>query len=336
MALAFRANGGSGLLRTHYCRNCGTPLRGSFCQTCGQKDDDYRRPLLSLTNEFVGDVFQWDSRLVRSVLPFLFFPGNLTRAYMRGRRQQYVSPLRLYLVLSIVFFIALAFSDRAIFGFTMSEGRDLVQDFPNIEEAFEAKAVPEEFRAYRREPELALFIDPDQMTSVPAIPIETVETFFEDRSENLDLLEQVRPLMLGYNLAVEDPRIFNSVLNDWVPRLMVILVPFFALIMGALFVRRRVYFVDHLVFSLHYHSFLFALLLIMLGAASLANVSISGAGVGAAFQAIMAIYLYVAMLRVYRGGIFKTAIKFVILAMVYSNVFFVSLVMITAWGLSRL
>jgi len=309
-------------------------LRGSFCHTCGQKDDDYRRPLLSLTNEFVGDVFQWDSRMVRSVMPFLVLPGNLTRAYMRGRRQQYVSPLRLYLVLSIVFFVVLAFSDRAIFGFTMSEGRNLLEDFPELSERLDA--VDEEHLGYNQNVQIALFIDPDEMAAIPPVPIDEVADWFEERMGGLDLMLGLRPLLVGFNMAVEDPRVLNNVLNDWVPRLMVVMVPFFALIMSALYVRRRVYFVDHLVFSLHYHSFLFAILMMMLGVASLGHISISGTGVGMGFVAFTAIYLYVAMLRVYRGGLFKTTFKFFILATVYANVFFVSLVLITAYGLSQL
>ena len=309
-------------------------MRGSFCHTCGQKDDDYRRPLLSLTNEFVGDVFQWDSRMVRSVMPFLVLPGNLTRAYMRGRRQQYVSPLRLYLVLSIVFFVVLAFSDRAIFGFTMSEGRNLLEDFPELSERLDA--VDEEHLGYNQNVQIALFIDPDEMAAIPPVPIDEVADWFEERMGGLDLMLGLRPLLVGFNMAVEDPRVLNNVLNDWVPRLMVVMVPFFALIMSALYVRRRVYFVDHLVFSLHYHSFLFAILMMMLGVASLGHISISGTGVGMGFVAFTAIYLYVAMLRVYRGGLFKTTFKFFILATVYANVFFVSLVLITAYGLSQL
>ena len=271
----------------------------------------------------------------------MVMPGNLTRAYMRGRRQQFVSPLRMYLVLSILFFILLALSDRAIFGFTMTEGRSLTEDFggqveETITERFAAEGVPIELAQYRQQIEIALFVDPENMTSVPAIPMEDVQEFLEESVSGLDLWSKLQPLFVGYNLAVEDPRIFNNVLNDWVPRLMVILVPFFALIIGALYVRRRVYFFDHLVFSLHFHSFLFALLMIMLAAAKWGNVTISGNGVAGGFAMIIMVYLYVAMLRVYRGGIFKTAFKFMILMMVYSNVFFVSLVIITAIGLSQL
>jgi len=316
-------------------------LRGAFCHSCGQKDDDYRRPLLTLSNEFLGDVFQWDSRVLRSIIPFLFMPGTLTRAYMRGRRQQYISPLRLYLVISIVFFIVLGVSNRAIFGFAGPEPRNLAEDFPNI--AADLEGVSPEYLAYvpdeglfGRQVSFSMFIDPDTMIAAPDLPIDQLEDFFGRSESGQRSFAQIRPYLIGYNQAMEDPRIFNDVMHDGVPLLMVVLVPFFALIMGGLYVRRRVWFIDHLVFSLHYHSFLFAVLLLMLGLARFTDMTFRGAGAIGFFLGLMGIYLFVAMLRTYRGGIFRTALKFVILASVYTNVFVVALFIYTAISLSRL
>lgn len=316
-------------------------MRGAFCHSCGQKDDDYRRPLLTLSNEFLGDVFQWDSRVLRSIIPFLFMPGTLTRAYMRGRRQQFISPLRLYLVISIVFFIVLGVSDRAIFGFAGPEPRNLVEDFPNIVADLEGVApeyldyIPDE-RTFGQQVSFSMFINPDTMTTAPSIPVDNVEEFLGGSESGLQTFNRLRPYLIGYNQAMADPRILNQVMHDGVPLLMVVLVPFFALIMGGLYVRRRVWFIDHLVFSLHYHSFLFAVLLLMLGLARFADMTFRGAGAIGFFLALMGIYLFVAMLRTYRGGIFRTALKFLILGSVYVNVFLVALFIYTAISLARL
>lgn len=99
------------------CLNCNTPLKGEYCYNCGQRDDDFRRPFVMLSNEFLSDQFQWDSRIVRSFMPFLLMPGKMTRAFMSGERGQYVSPLRLYLVISLLFFIVLTVANVAILKF---------------------------------------------------------------------------------------------------------------------------------------------------------------------------------------------------------------------------
>lgn len=314
-------------MRTHYCQNCGSPVRGEYCHVCGQKDDDYRRPILALTNEFFGDVFQWDSRILRSFIPFLFMPGTLTRSYVRGRRQQFVSPLRFYFVLTFVFFLALGFSGRAIVGL---EKRNILDDFPNL--AGELEGIDQDDLFYDRDPHLAFFVNPDHMAPLPTIPIEDISWEIGDFPMPPGLIA----ILEGYNLAAADSRVLNGVIKNAAPILMVILVPFFSLLLGALFVRRRAYLIDHLVFALHYHSFMFALLLIGLVIAAVTDVSVTSSGLGGVMVLLLTVYLYVAMLRVYRGGFIKTAFKLVILAVVYANVFLTGLVAFTLMGLAQL
>ena len=50
----------------------------------------------------------------------------------------------------------------------------------------------------------------------------------------------------------------------------------------------------------------------------------------------MGVYLFVAMLRVYRNGFFKTAIKFALLGGLYVNVFVLALFIYTAISLAQL
>jgi hypothetical protein len=57
----------------------------------------------------LDDVFSFDSRASRTIWPLLTRPGFLTNEYIQGRRVHYVPPLRLYLFISIVFFITLDF-----------------------------------------------------------------------------------------------------------------------------------------------------------------------------------------------------------------------------------
>ncbi len=302
-------------------------MRGEYCHVCGQKDDDYRRPILALTNEFFGDVFQWDSRILRSFIPFLFMPGTLTRSYVRGRRQQFVSPIRFYFVLTFIFFLALGFSGRAIVGL---EKRNILDDFPSL--AGELEGIDQDDLLYDRDPHLAFFINPSHMAPMPAIPIDDVV----ERVGDFQIPPALIAVMEGYNLAAADSRVLNGVIKNAVPWLMVILVPFFSLLLGALFVRRRAYLIDHLVFALHYHSFMFAMMLAGLAIAAITDISITSGGLGGVMVLILLVYLYVAMLRVYRGGFVKTAFKLAILAIVYINVFLTGLLAFTIAGLAQL
>jgi hypothetical protein len=91
------------------CKNCGTVLVGRWCHACGQ---DAREPLVSLTRfvaEWADGVLAWDSRLLRTLRALLVDPGALSCRYWAGQRADRVSPVRLYLAVSFVFFLLLAF-----------------------------------------------------------------------------------------------------------------------------------------------------------------------------------------------------------------------------------
>ena len=97
---------------TENCKNCDTPMQGSFCHNCGQKRVDFQRPLTSLIAEPLRDTFDVDGRLARTLVTLITRPGVLTQSYLAGRRQYFTPPLRLYLVVSLLFFILVAWLAR--------------------------------------------------------------------------------------------------------------------------------------------------------------------------------------------------------------------------------
>jgi hypothetical protein len=94
--------------------NCETPLFGKFCLECGQRDTDLRRPLWTFLLEFVDDVFSLDSRLLRSLGPLVFKPGALSRRYVDGGRVSVLPPIRMLLVILVLFFLTLELGDVAL------------------------------------------------------------------------------------------------------------------------------------------------------------------------------------------------------------------------------
>ncbi|MFT4926971.1 MAG: hypothetical protein ACI8WB_003071 [Phenylobacterium sp.] len=102
------------------CANCSTELDGPFCAKCGQPEKSMIRFFGSVVMHFLDDVFGFDSRAGRTMIPLIFRPGFLTNEYIRGRRVHYVPPLRLYFFVSIVFFLILGF-------FTDDSVKDLVK-----------------------------------------------------------------------------------------------------------------------------------------------------------------------------------------------------------------
>lgn len=89
------------------CPNCGAERRERFCGVCGQNDRDYRRLFVTLSN-VIGEIFEADSRLWRTLHALFLRPGFLAAEFARNRRANYVSPFRLYLFASLIYFLVVS------------------------------------------------------------------------------------------------------------------------------------------------------------------------------------------------------------------------------------
>src|SRR5262245_28998138 len=90
------------------CANCGAAVPGKFCGRCGQRLEHEMHSVVHFVREATEDLTHADSRLWSTLRALLFRPGFLTREFIAGRRVRYLPPLRLYLVLSVLFFLIAA------------------------------------------------------------------------------------------------------------------------------------------------------------------------------------------------------------------------------------
>jgi len=91
-------------METAACLNCGTELAGKWCSQCGQRAAEPRPTVHELLHEALDELGHFDSKFLRTAKLLLFKPGALTREFLHGKRVHYVSPIRLYLICSLLFF----------------------------------------------------------------------------------------------------------------------------------------------------------------------------------------------------------------------------------------
>jgi hypothetical protein len=91
------------------CRNCAETLPdgAGFCSACGQSTRVFTRPWLEVSRELLSELFDFDGRMLVSLRLLLTRPGRLADEFNRGRRAAYTSPLRMYLLISLLFFFVL-------------------------------------------------------------------------------------------------------------------------------------------------------------------------------------------------------------------------------------
>jgi hypothetical protein len=88
------------------CLNCATPLAGPYCHACGQLAENFRRSIWSLVGEAIEHFFDADGRILFTLPRLLLRPAGPTRDYLAGKRASQMPPLRLFLVVVVVFFLA--------------------------------------------------------------------------------------------------------------------------------------------------------------------------------------------------------------------------------------
>lgn len=221
------------------CTNCGTELVGRFCHACGQKrfvESDRR--LGHLLHDFVTSATDLDGRAWRTVRALLFRPGLLSREYFDGRRASWISPVSLFLAVSVFYFVA------------PLHGGDLTLQF--------IQQVSGNIRALAKRPDENL--TQEQLTATGQAHSPFTARWIERRVAERD--EAARQASNGaHGYTYQDLRMAYDAKADDVSKALVILhVPFAAFALMAVFARRKRYFAEHFVFALHFFAFAMILL----------------------------------------------------------------------------
>ena len=324
-----------------YCENCGAPMGGPFCAQCGQAAVDYRRSFRHIIVDVLDSFLNWDSKFFATIGWLIARPWHLTNQFLAGRRVRYVHPLRLYLLVSILFFFVVNYWAKSIHAdpskFSAADRADIAAELndPDIPPAVKARIRGALEAKGRTQPEAqtspspAATVTPRPSASTSPSPAASPSppgdfgpmVQFDNKPPSTAFerwLEQRAKEKMGEHGS--KMALFIATLFSNLPYMMLCCIPLFALVLKLLYVRKRVFYIDHLVYALHIHSFAYlAIMLIVLITIGL-NRSIPGAFAGwiiAALWITFAVQVFMSIRRVYRQGWFFTVFKFFLGGFVY-------------------
>jgi len=279
---------------SHKCLNCGTLLTGKYCIECGQPARLRGLSFWLLLEELVEEIWDVDSRAWRSLLPLMFRPGYLTNAYLAGRRARYTSPLRLYMTVSVLFFVIAAITDNTL---------PLSWEDPGLERAI---------------------IESTAGTDKNSIPIDEefgCDVILQNVETPWLRAWRERSVAACQRVTADSGRSLERAAVDNIPIMMVVFIPVLALVMKLLYRGSERYYVEHLVFFMHFHAFGFIVLVLDIFFLELGGAfgwSITVSRIVASITAVyMALYLLIAMRRVYEQGWLVTSVKYLLLNITY-------------------
>jgi hypothetical protein len=330
------------------CMNCDTVLTGQYCGHCGQRAQARLIRLPELIRDAFGDLFELDSRLWRTLVPLAFRPGRLTRDYLRGRRARYMPPFRMYLVLSLAFFLVAFFDPEEELGILFEDqplsATSQTGDTGEIDDAGEAGERAERLADERtaglddglNEAREQTGGDIDSEDDEPGIRFTLGDA---GESENCELEDFDNSEMPGWlarrltkerltaaceNIVSEDGSGLRNLVDRMVeniPAGLFILLPVMALVLLVLHPLSGRYYVEHLLFVIHYHSFVFLILSLEILFVRVVGVTpipeAAGDIAGIATSIYIPVYLYKSMRRVYERGHLVTLLRFFLLVITY-------------------
>jgi hypothetical protein len=314
------------------CLNCGTQLRGSFCHRCGQKDIPKRQGVGELFGNFISSFWNYEGKFIQTTRFLITSPGFLATEYNAGRRERYFHPARMYVFISFVFFL-IYFSlpdenDMADLKMDKEDIEDMREDMKQfgLDTLDQWKGLSDSLViAYAPAISDSLSLRGDNNVSFSYDDYKTIAEYDsiqltkdpDDRDGWLVRKLQTRALELNQRYKGKQSQFmtdFGQMMKDNFSKVAFWLLPFFALLLKLLYVRRDFYYSEHLVLTIYYYNFFFLAGSVMMLVGLVPGIDFVNTILG--FWVY--IYFLYAMKHMYRQGWGKTILKFFIFSMLFS------------------
>jgi len=331
-----------------HCENCGAELQGHWCAQCGQPAIEYRRSFRYVLADLLHEFLNWDSKFFATIALVILKPWRLTNEFLAGKRVRYVNPLRLYLLASILFFFAVNYGARDL---RFEPGKLGPKDRAELEADLKKGDLPpaarEELEALLREapasPAASPLTDLPSPTPTAASPAAGTDKQTQEYGKIgerpfvvFDKAKSTTPFERWIEARAKEKMgehgtkmgLFIATLFSNLPYMMLCCIPLFALVLKILYIRRHIFYIDHLIYALHIHTFAYTgIMLIVLATIGL-NRAVSGAIAGwtiALLWIAFVVQIFLSIRRVYRQGWFISIFKFLFGGFVYLIVLVVAL-----------
>jgi hypothetical protein len=287
-------------MKKHYrhendCLNCGTIIEGRFCHNCGQENLQMKESFGHMMRHAISDYFHFDDQFFATLKPLLFKPGKLTVEYNTGHRVSYLHPVKMYIFISVIYFLLLFqsnngptklqdTSDKAEVKKELTEsnrGIDTALKSPYMP-SFARKALLEQKKnnnatlnkLQKDTTNKAGASKDSSLFTVPVAKYPTYELYLAAQSKLPEAKQdglfrrQFTKNMIYYRQKYGSIKLAKDALNEnfshMIPKMMFLILPLFALILQVTFWRDRKFYVEHMIYSFHVHCFVFLLLSFMM------------------------------------------------------------------------
>lgn len=353
----------SPLRKDKTCLNCRYVVDNRYCPNCGQENTDTRKTFVQLFVHFFEDLTHYENSFWKTIRNLIFKPASLTKEYLSGKRMSYLAPIRLYIFISFVTFFLFSIlpdnSGEEVTNVNKSNQHNKTEKIAAA--STDTLGKPEDTlheEAWIKKLEKNGHIDKKTADSLQLAAAERNKKYDEGdymnfgyRSvEELDSIQQYgkpeeklgdfgywfhKKILLAKKGKTKD-EVFDKLSEAFIhniPKALFIYMPLFAFVLWLFQSKKRWYYFDHGIFTLHYFSFLLLASLIL----ELINFFVGLFGNHWFLDTIITIadtviiiymlyYFFPAHHRFYEQSRFKTIIKGILIFFI--NMFILSFILI--------
>jgi len=344
------------------CLNCGTKLIDSYCQHCGQKDIPRRQTLGDMLTNFISSFWSYEGKFFLTTKYLITRPGFLAVEYNAGRRESYYHPARMYVFISFVFFLiffslpdTVNMDDQDV---KIELDRDAVESMNkdltemqldsifsvlpiNPEDSSERLFTPALMDSIRKrsknkdndDDDMNWFGDDDtKHKSIEAYDSSQLAMAADKRDNWFERRMIIRTIELNQKYKNDYKQFgkdFWNLLKDNFSKILFWLLPFFALLLKLLYVRRDYYYSEHLVLTIYYYNFFYLAgsVMMLIGLVSWLD------WLGTIISFWIVLYLLFAMKRMYKQSWRKTIAKYILFSFSF---FFLLMIAVTITAMTIL
>jgi hypothetical protein len=260
----------------------------NFCSGCGQENHDMNVPVSHLLTEVFETIFHFDSKSIRTLWALALKPGFLTSEFIRGRRARYVTPIRLYIFISFVFFLLLS----------LSSGHS---------------DEPAETAAQRTSTgNLGITFYGIISSELQGLRDSQIDSLMQARNIQLTALNKYVVHQIAKTQNGREGNFVHLIIKTF-SYMVFLLMPFFGFLVYVFHRKRARHYIGTLVFSLHFHSFTFFALSILLLLGRIPGIS----PITLIAPIILATYLFLSLRSVFGGSRLSTLLKTMTIGALY-------------------
>jgi hypothetical protein len=278
----YKAMSKNELRKDKTCLNCRYVVENRFCPNCGQENTDTRKTFIQLFVHFFEDLTHYENSFWKTIRNLIFKPSSLTKEYLSGKRMSYLAPIRLYIFISFVTFFLISVipndsSDEELIDVNQNAAKEQVISTDSIKLSQDNL----QKKQWIANMEKKGFIDKKAADSLQMAVIEREKqddgsdymNFGYRSVEHLDSIqkfgkadEKLTDFEYWFNKKIllvkkgkTKEEVYDKLMESFtrnIPKALFIYMPLFAFVLWLFQNKKRWYYFDHGIFTLHYFSFL--------------------------------------------------------------------------------